>query len=167
MKYIKYRKVWVLALVVAFMSCSLNDELDELNTNPNVPTDVPSEFILPSVFLNTAVTIGTSVNATVLNLWVQHWGSPVYADEDQYDMRDETINIVWDRLYSRSANDAWVMMKIGTETGDVNHVAVALILRTYVFSVMTNIWGDIPYTDALKLESVPKKLLKGTKIIDL
>ena len=114
MKYL-YKKVWVLVLITVFASCSLNDELDELNQNPNVPTEVPSEFILPSVFLNTAVTVGTSINATVLNLWVQHWGSPIYADEDQYDLRDETINIVWDRLYSRSANDAWAMMKIGDE----------------------------------------------------
>lgn len=149
MKYLKYIKVWVLALIMVIASCdSLHDELDALNTNPNAPQEVPSEFILPSVFLNTATVVGTSVNATIMNLWVQHWGSPIYADEDQYDLRDATINLVWDRLYSRSAYDAWTIMKIGTANGDVNHVAIAMILRTHVFLVMTNIWGDIPYTEA-------------------
>ena len=40
------------------------------------------------------------------------------------------------------------MMKLGTEAGDVNHVAIAMILRTHAFLIMTNLWGDIPYTEA-------------------
>jgi len=38
-----------------------------------------------------------------------------------------------------------------------NQIAVAMIMKSYIFHVMTDIWGDIPYTEALNNDNITPK----------
>ena len=50
MKKYKYLALFILGIVFTW-SCS-DDTLDEIDTDPNNPTDVPIDFILPNAQIN-------------------------------------------------------------------------------------------------------------------
>ncbi len=153
-------RIWALTGLVLVVACEEN--LDEINTNPNLPEEVPSEFVLPSVLVESAHAVYDRLDKTFLNLWVQQWGSPVYADEDQYELRESTLNTAWDALYANAMTDAEYMVDLGLEQDNPNHAAIGLVMKVYIASIITNLWGDIPYSDALNARTEDGGILSPT-----
>src|SRR5690606_33804847 len=85
--------------------------------------------------------------------WVQHWGKVQYNDEERYQPRVTSIDNWWDLLYVRPIQDAQKMKEFAiTEENDVAR-GIAMIWQTYVFSLLTDTFGDIPYSQALGAEA--------------
>jgi hypothetical protein len=153
--------VSALILIAATMSSSACDEeLADLNENPNAPTDVPAEFLLPTAILGTAeigtaqsgsgALAGTWFTLEFTGLFGQHWAKIQYTTEDQYLLRENVINSFWNNFYSAPLNDWNTIVEKGVETSLVNHQAVGMVGRAYTIQMMTDIWGDIPYSQALQ-----------------
>src|SRR5690554_208042 len=149
MRTIKNSLVIMLLLLVGLMvSCR---DLDELNINPNGvdPAIADVNFLLP--------TIQTSVGQTVYNIGfgtfsgiMQHtqqtgW----FGGYNNYDWN--TLSHSWNGYYSILMNNDEYFKK-AVEHNYEFHEGVARIMRAYVFGLITDIWGDAPYKDALKAE---------------
>lgn len=149
MRTIKNSLVMMLLLVVGLMvSCR---DLDELNINPNGvdPSIADVNFLLP--------TVQTSVGQTVYNIGfgtfsgiMQHtqqtgW----FGGYNNYDW--DPLSHSWKGYYSILMNNEEYFNK-AVEDGYEFHEGVARIMRAYLFGLITDIWGDAPYKEALKAE---------------
>ncbi|HEY6207569.1 MAG TPA: SusD/RagB family nutrient-binding outer membrane lipoprotein, partial [Gemmatimonadales bacterium] len=85
-------------------------------------------------------------------LWVQYYSEIQYRNEDQYIVRSGTSG-GWN-LYNESLEDFQRMIVKGVAEGVPNWDAVGRIMKSYVFSVMTDAMGDIPYSEALRADSL-------------
>jgi hypothetical protein len=148
----RYKILSVLtALLVTGTACG---DLTSINQNPNGPLDVPP----PSILANLTQTVVGGVNGVnSLNvrgggLWVQYYAEIQYRDEDKYIVRSGTSG-GWG-LYSSALEDCQRMISKGVASTTPNWTAVGRILKSYVFSVMTDAMGDLPYSQALKGDSV-------------
>jgi len=157
MKYfIKYNKVFlVLALIFTVGSCT--KDFEEMNTSPNSPTDVPSINIFTHVITaSVGRELGGWIQHTYLGCWCQQWAKVQYIDEDKYQPRDMTADM--EDIYTNQLFDLQVI--IDKTTADIeaeNQVpsntallAAAKIMRVWVFSFLTDLFGDIPYSEALQ-----------------
>ncbi|MEJ2187218.1 MAG: SusD/RagB family nutrient-binding outer membrane lipoprotein, partial [Gemmatimonadota bacterium] len=137
-------------LAVAISACS---DITSINKNPNGPTDVPPPAILSGVIQNAANGVDgvNSLNVRGAGLFVQYYSEIQYRDEDRYILRE--VDGGWG-FYSGALEDAQRMINKGTAEDVHNWDAVGRIMKSYLYSVMTDAMGDIPYSEALKGDSV-------------
>ncbi|HNP18103.1 MAG TPA: SusD/RagB family nutrient-binding outer membrane lipoprotein [Fulvivirga sp.] len=136
--------------VVLIMSACTND-FEEINTNPNGPVVVPSDLLLGSIQEATADRLySTFVGGDMGETWIQHWGKVQYNDEERYDVRPGVINSTWNGFYAEGLVDAKAMYELAQAEGNRKNMGVSLVMKAYIFSVLTEMYGSIPYTEALQ-----------------
>jgi len=145
-----FRSKILLALTLLCVS-ACTDDFDELNTNPNSASSGTADLFMPHG-IQSAVDIqsGGSLGMDIGEGFSQHWARIQYTDVDQYTVSSDVYTAAWSGLYIESLADYTRIYKLGQESGNTNYQAVAVILRSWVFSMLADVYGDIPYTDALK-----------------
>lgn len=142
------RSALAAALVLAVGACT--ESLSSVNKNPNAPTDVGAEFLLPQAirsFLD-----GTRMQLAHTSIWSQHTVQIQYADEERGQVRPGSIQAFWDTYYANSLKDIQTVIAKGQATGRPNIEAVGMIWKTWLFHEITDVWGDVPYSEALRAE---------------
>jgi hypothetical protein len=149
----------VLALMGAASACETG--LTEVNENPNNPTNVPIESVLRSgIWQLVANEAGrgafgewTTLYHTVT--WAQYTAQSTYNDEDNYTPREGIPENIWDEMFAGALFDLQRAKELAAEAGDQNLAAVSEVLLVYGFLFLTDLYGDIPYSQALNLEEFP------------
>jgi hypothetical protein len=140
-------------LVLVLFSSGCTKDFKEINTNPNAPG---INQAAPNMLLTNAIESMTDrVHEIFLghemgSCWVQHMAKVQYPDEDRYIPRMAVINNSWTSFYSASGYDVQTIYNIAVATNNDSYKAIALILKSYLTSVLTDEFGDVPYTDAWK-----------------
>ena len=160
-------KLRILIPIVAMLTVSCKKFLD-INTDPNNPTTIEVSKLLPT----TQRTLGDALSMDEQNgglseiLAVYTHQMTTREEPDKYGITgvDPNIQTVWSKLFSSSANPGTVYPVFGviqnlediiatsTEAGDLRYVGIAKILKAYTYSVMVDVFGDIPYSEANKLK---------------
>lgn len=156
MKFKNLNKVVFLTLLIlSFGSCTKNYE--EINTNPNSPTDVPAKNIFTNVIINSVGNeLGGWIQHTYLGCWSQQWCKVQYIDEDRYQTRNMTGYM--EGPYTGTLMDLQIILdKTEQEIADGKDVssnttllAAAKIMRVWIFDYLTDLFGDVPYSEALQ-----------------
>jgi len=135
-----------LALLIA---TACDNEFEEVNTNPNVPTQVSPDLLLAGVLRNT---INDQVGEAwgIGNIVVQHTAKIQFVNEDRYLWGER--NGVWNSVYGNMRN-VQNIIDLATAAGQNNYLGVALIWKSWLFSLATDAYGDIPYTEATQAKS--------------
>ncbi|MGH7662992.1 MAG: SusD/RagB family nutrient-binding outer membrane lipoprotein [Gemmatimonadaceae bacterium] len=142
------------ALALAAGAC--DSGLTDINDNPNAPVDVDPEFIFPQgVVASVSLVRGAGFDLTMTSLWTQHIAKIQYIDEDWYEIRPQTINAWWSAFYSGPLQDFTQVIRQASGGGDEAGTAPqpliagpAIVMKQWTFGAMTDIWGDIPYSEA-------------------
>lgn len=125
----------------------------DVNTNPNVAQDVPVDQLLPSAQISMASALGTDLQING-SIWAQYWtqapSSSQYKIYEQYSPSASTYDRVWSLLYSSSLEDLDQIEKKALAGNQSQYVGIAKILKAYEFQIITDGWGDIPFSEALK-----------------
>ncbi|MEX2231290.1 MAG: SusD/RagB family nutrient-binding outer membrane lipoprotein [Cyclobacteriaceae bacterium] len=135
---------YTLALLVAMLSGCTSD-FEDINTNRNNPITAQPNLILPGIqrdLMNTLVGETWSIGNTVM----QHTSKNQFVNEDRYLWGE--LNGIWNAVYDnmRDVNN----ILIQSEKDNLpNYKGVALILRSWMFSLATDAYGDIPYSEAI------------------
>jgi SusD/RagB-like outer membrane lipoprotein len=147
----RYKILSVFAALAAITACG---DLTSINQNPNGPVDVPPPSILGNVIQNVVGGVNgvNSLNIRGGGLWVQYYSEIQYRDEDKYIVRSGTSG-GWG-FYNGSLEDLQRMIVKGEANSTPNWSAVGRVLKSYTFSVMTDAMGDIPYSQALRGDTV-------------
>lgn len=143
-------------LLAALSLGSCNDWLD-VNEDPNNPTNVPPEFVLPAAQASVLGTVGGDF-AIIGGLWSQHWtqsnASSQYRGIDSYDLQPSDYNIAWTELYAGGLNDLEDVKNKATESGNNNMVLQAVAVQTYGFQMLADWFDKIPLTEALQVQTI-------------
>ena len=130
-----------------FLISACEDNLDEMNINPYGidPANANPNMLMPSVLAPAAknyVDLGFNDLAGA----VQHTQKSGWFDEhNQYKWESRDWWGWYDILRTNE-----LMMQRGEELGYDFFVGVGHAMRGFVFGNITDLWGDAPYTDALK-----------------
>ena len=142
------RVALLFGLILAVGAC--DEGLTDLNDNPNQPTDVPVEYLLAqSIQSGVQLTFGGSLFMSHTAIWPQHFVQIQYPDEETGYVRASRMEFYWTSLYAGSLKDIQTVIDKAAESGDTNVEAVGRIWKTWLFHIVTDLWGDVPYTEAL------------------
>lgn len=138
-------KFFAAAVLIAFMAGCTKD-FESVNTNPNAPTEVTSGLLLPDILRDVVGTV-MDMSWGIGNIVVQQTAKNQFVNEDRYLWGEE--NGIWNTVYDK-LRDVEGIRKNAEANGEKNYQAVALILRAWMFSLATDAYGDIPYSEAIK-----------------
>jgi len=151
--------VILLVLLVSISSCK---KLDEMNVNPKQPTAVPGKSLATSGMKSLGDQVAsTNVNINVFRLWIQYWTETTYTDETNYDIKTRGVpDNVYSRLYKDALSDlteasiviAGETVIPGTESEIANQLAIIDLLQVYAYARLVDIFGNVPYSQAIKVE---------------
>ncbi|RYU79962.1 SusD/RagB family nutrient-binding outer membrane lipoprotein [Hymenobacter persicinus] len=141
-----------MALPLALGLGSCTKEFEAINTNPNNATTANPAYLLTNAErANIFRLFDIPANQDGGELIIQHWAKIQYTTEDQYGFRATSYQSIWDGFYAAGLQDFNQLIAIGKQTNNPNLQAVGLVMRSYLFSVLTDLYGDIPYSQALRL----------------
>jgi len=143
----KLKFVFLLLVGMGLTLPACKDYLD-VNVDPNQATSSRIDLQLSSAQLQTAIGIGQRIYPTAA-IWSQYWtGGPGVSlgDPDQNKLSSSEGNEIFRNLY-RSSNNLNYILK---NSSNAYYLSVAKILQAYNFQTLVDLFGDIPYTDALK-----------------
>ena len=143
----------ILSLFLIFIT-SCDNNFEEINKDPNNPIEIESGLLLADVIRVSQNTLySTFVGGDMGSCWSQQWAKVQYNDEARYSPRGSIISMIWDNFYEDVASDANTMYKLAVVEENANMQGVALVMKAYAFLILTDCYGDIPYSEALKAEA--------------
>jgi hypothetical protein len=142
----------IASLTLSLGACEKN--LDALNTNPNNSQVGNSAYILTGAERSNITRLfDVPINQDGGELIIQHWAKVQYTDEDRYAFRPGSYQSIWDGFYAGGLQDFAELIREGQANNNPNVQAVGMIMKNYFFSVLTDTYGDIPYSEALQLSN--------------
>ncbi|ANQ50705.1 SusD/RagB family nutrient-binding outer membrane lipoprotein [Flammeovirga sp. MY04] len=153
-KYLKYIAVGSLAM--SSMTSCTDKIMDEINLNPNNPTEVPTSFVLTDVISRAAASVSSGDFGMYAALYVEHQvgiDGQFYNAETRLGQvtQSTTYNNAWNAAYTGLRDVADIIEHCsagGREEGNYQMLGRALVLRAYYISVLTDVCGDVPFTEA-------------------
>lgn len=150
MKSIKNMKIMIglLAFVILFLgSCK---DLTDININPN---GIGEEAVNPNLILPTVLTEAAKI---YLDLGYQDIaGVMQHTQKDAWQSSHNDYDWLgsqsWNAYYDVLRNNQLLYLR-SQETSMEFHQGVSLVMKSFMFGLITDLWGDAPYTDALKGE---------------
>lgn len=136
--YIKGLLVPIMAFV--FAGC---DEFIDINQDPNNPTVPQLNLLLPATQLSIAGNFD-NLNDGASNV-VQHRASGTL---NRYDQSGTSFQSAWLGFYTQAIPDLETIIAAGTVQEEWGYVAVAKLQKAYLFSIMVDMWGNVPYFEA-------------------
>jgi hypothetical protein len=143
MKNYKYLILLLILSIVFPISCS-DDILDEIDTDPNNPTEVPVDFILPIAQVRCVHDFIGGYGARSISSYVEHHCS-VHLNP----LWPEWATGQFNQAYS-ILNDTKIIIDKGSEEEKWTHVGIAQVIKALTLGTLTDIFGDVPYTEALQ-----------------
>lgn len=145
----------VFTSLLGLASCS---QYLDVNTTPNNPTAVPPAVLLPTVVAGSAF-----ANANELNRFgevvIQHLAGAGNnpANYDIYQTNGADFGNQWRfELYGGALINSQKLIEAATPTNSRAYTGIAKIMKAYAFSLATDIWGDVPYSQALQGDAAPQ-----------
>ena len=139
------KNIWVLLAVLYLGSCT-SDYLD-INDDPNNPTEAVMDQLLSGgeFYMTQALSQGNFLG-NGLSTFVHQI---VTRETQNYGMTPGDNNIFnsWNYLYTYALPAYDAIIASGEEDGNLIYAGVAKTLKAYSFSVMVDLWGDIPYSE--------------------
>ena len=144
----KFRIFILIELLLSATACG--DFLD-INETPNFPIEVTPDVLLPTGLAGTAFANSNDLNrfaSTIMSVTAGASGSP--ADYDIYVIDGANFNNQWRfELYYGSLINYEIMIETAEELNSTSYAGIGKIMKAYTFSIATDVWGDIPYSEAL------------------
>jgi Starch-binding associating with outer membrane len=138
---VKYK---VILLAIGLAACT--GDFEEVNTNPNSPLTTTPNLLLTGLERD-MINALTTESWEIGNIVVQHTAKNQFVNEDRYLWGE--LNRIWTGVYDnlRDVNNILIQAE---QTNQPNYRGVALILKSWMFSLATDCYGDVPYTEAMQ-----------------
>jgi hypothetical protein len=159
------KRIYLLFIVLIGVSLSCTKDFEDFNTDKKHPVAVPGGFL----FANAQKALSdqeasTNVNLNVLKLFAQYWTETTYLDESNYDIITRPIPANNFRTYYRDIlrdlKEAKMLTEAEVVAGDdatiakANRLFVIDLMEVYVYSILVDVFGNVPYTEALDVDDI-------------
>lgn len=155
----------LLSAGIAAVVASCTSDITSLNVNPKAPEQVPAGALIANATVSlTDYMASISVNLNNFNLWAQHFTETTYTDEANFDYDNRDVNgNTFDELYTNVLRDLSEAEKAVEADATLlashkeQQKAVIDVLEVYTYQTLVDIFGDVPYSEALSSETVVPK----------
>lgn len=138
-------------IICVLLSCKTN--LSELNINPNEPTYTEPGLLFKYSLKEGAGNYNTDVNVEQWGLmnWVMFTASKNGIIPGEEYVIPGNKDGFWNEQYVNALINTQEALNLLADSAQyVNQIAVGNIWKVFLFQRLTDLWGEIPYTEALR-----------------
>ena len=144
----KIIKKYLILTFSVFVLASCGDDWLDINQDPNNPQEGTLSLILPAAQVSKAFRMTRDINKNTMV-----FSRMVYdLSESQYTQDPTTYSNDYDGLFANALKEMQEVIDQGTALEAWNYVGVAKITKAHTYAVMVDLWGNIPFNDALSGE---------------
>ncbi len=149
----KNKNKWLAILFTALTLFSCSEDFFDINTNPNNPSEVTPRLVLPSALAGSAYVIG-GYYQHLGGVWSQHYtqstASPQWVNLEEFSLTEGDYDTQFQSLYNDALEDYEYIREETRKTKDWSFYMIATLMQAYTFQVLADLYGDIPFAEALK-----------------
>jgi len=156
------KKLIILLTVLLVLGTSCGKDFLAVNEfNPNSASAVPANLVLPAALNTTSAIYASPGNFDFIYLW--HGCMAVsggYAQSGAmigYNLINSSYQGNWANSYLNLQNYDYIETRSTTDKLKP-YKAIAKIMKAYIYGNLVDIYGNVPYTEALKGSAVPQVL---------
>lgn len=142
------KKLYRILLIPCFLFIGACDNIEDINVNPNNAEDVSSNYVLTYVLTETAKaynSLGLEANNISGAMQYSQRGTDFQALRvNSYDWAPEA----WGNYYEILRNNEIIYNK-GVAEDHKFFQGVSLVMRSFIFGLVTDLYGDCPYSESL------------------
>ena len=148
----KYFKIKIIAPLVAavMLSTSCGDSFLDINDNPNAPASASLDLLLTGAEVASAFWTSRTMMENS-SIYAGHW----------YELGASTYNVSpgdtsndFDGIYT-SALKEYAAIEVQSDEQELQgYRGIARVMKAYLFSILVDNFGDVPYTEALQGENI-------------
>lgn len=162
------KKITTYLIGILLIASGCTKDFLDVNDNPNDPTDISIDKLLPSAQRGLTAVVGYTNDArgargisTVLSVYMHQ--IVVRETPDQYGATGSEFNIngSWKGMYSPQASqnspdfvgclqNLEIMISKAETDNNLIYAGIGKIIKAYAFSLMVDIYGDVPFSEANK-----------------
>lgn len=139
-------------VALGMVSCEL-DDLD-INVDPNSASEASLELLLTNAQFEGLNTFGGGLNNSTMGF------QAINTSSDDFNFTNSSWNGTWNYLYSGPLKDLEELINAADAEVTPKYLGVAQLMKAYYFTTMVDLWGDVPYSEAFKGNSVDEKNLE-------
>ena len=146
MKYFKINSLFFIAMLLIVTSCT--KKFEDLNTDPNRPKQITPGVMLGQLqyrMVNSSITEARNFTHELMQVDAPR-SSTAGGGLHRYIVNPGDARI-WSDFY-RNMTDIEDIYNISNKLNEPNYKAIALIYKCWSYSILTDLYGDIPYTQA-------------------
>src|SRR5205085_8062806 len=149
------KKIILAFAAVMVIATSCDDFLD-INTNPNKPTAVTPNLVLPQALAGTALALNAynSYGMQIGGYAANAGGYGGFNETVSYAYTPNNYNTgaggLWGITYDNLEDYQYVLEQTDGDAANLYFNAAARIMKAYDFQLLVDTYGNIPYTDALQ-----------------
>ncbi len=139
-----------LIAAVALTATACSHDLTGLNVNPNSPTSAPATSLFTNATVTTVGRFNGGGTLSLTSLFSQQLAQVQYVEEDRGHIRTTTIDGIYAGVYTAELEDFKKISLIGKATASPNTSGPALVMQSWAYQNLTDLFGDVPYSEALQ-----------------
>ncbi|MGA0560091.1 SusD/RagB family nutrient-binding outer membrane lipoprotein [Larkinella sp. VNQ87] len=152
MNFARYKKFLMVPILLSMGACG--GFVDDINVSPNNSSTATPSVLLPNVLAGAGFANNGELNrfgSVLVNYLTGAGGSP--SNYDRFSTTGADFGNQWRfDLYGGALINAQKLIEVADASNSKTYTGIAKIMKAYAFSMATDIWGDIPYSQALKGE---------------
>jgi len=166
MRTIKFPIIGFL-LILASTGCK---KYLDINTSNSSPTTVPESLMLGPVEASVSSLIAGGGTSMYINAWTQNVSqnqeTPNY---DVYQVNSGNFSGFWTDFYATTMINTYLLKQQALADKNYEYAGIAQVLMAYTLGNATDLWGDIPYSQAFQGNAnlTPKYDSQDTIYLDL
>jgi len=146
----KVMKKIISLFIAATFIFSCDNNFEEINTSPNNSQTTDPNLLLSSSMIITQNTLyNAQIGGDMGLCWAQQWSKVQYNTEERYSPRRAVMNSVWTNLYASAIAETKAAYELAETAGNTNLQAVSLVLEANNFQILTDIFGPVPFNEAV------------------
>jgi hypothetical protein len=149
----------ILGVAAALSLSGCSDWLD-VNDNPNSATNEQATYYQRlahiEFYTNSAYQFAGMRTNMGLGDWTMSSRTSAYGKYAQWEMSSSPVTTPYQWWFVGAASNLEDMISSAEEAGAWHYVGVAHIIKAYGFMLMTDLYGEMPYTEALTNTNTPK-----------
>lgn len=149
-------KIFLFIATASLLFACSEDKMDEVNKERNNALDMPAKSILPDMMLKTAFEVAGTDIPWYATVYIEQsagtWAQSATADKRVAQNDASLFNNNWMSLYDVMTECKAVINKTtadGSEPDNYWARGIAFTLMSYNLAYATDMWGEVPWTEAL------------------
>jgi hypothetical protein len=142
----------LILVVLAVVMPSCKKGFEEVNTDPNgTPNALPQQLLAPALVNTVSVNMLRNRNFNNELMQVTVDASDAEGKVFRYDVKRTWADYTWNNWYTQLVNFKDIY-EVASQplTANKTYMGISLICQAWVYSLLTDTYGDVPYSEALQ-----------------